>query len=41
MHFTIAPVLATYNPELPMVLKINAFNFAVEVCLSQKYNKKL
>ena len=34
-------MLATHNPELPMVLEMNIFNFAVKVCLSQKHNEKL
>ena len=34
-------MLATHNLELPIILKINAFNFAVGACLSQKHNGKL
>ena len=34
-------VLAIFDFKLPIVLKTNVFDFAIKVCLSQKYKNKL
>lgn len=40
-HFTSAPVLATYDPELQIVMETDASDFALGACLSQKHDKQL
>ena len=40
-QFTQAPVLATYDPDLKIVMETNASDFALGACLSQKHDGKL
>jgi hypothetical protein len=32
-RFLKIPILAVFNPELPIVLKINAFDYAIGACI--------
>jgi len=36
-----ALILATYNPNLKIIIKTNASDFALGACLSQKHDRKL
>ncbi len=40
-RFTQAPVLATYDPELEIIMETDASDFALGACLSQKHDGKL
>ena len=35
--FTVEPILKIYTPSLPAVIKIDVLDFALGICLVQKY----